>query len=85
VKPVRILDPNGHGAQALLASFGPDPSFDGGSGVRLGSLRSPSGYDTLLVGNGPGVGVKVEGFNGRGRSVMLPPHQDKHAYGIFIG
>lgn len=80
---VRVLDAN---TGAELRSFFAGPT-DGLTGVRLGVLRGGSGQpDTLLVGNGPGSPVSVQGFHGLALTPdPLHPADPARAFGVFVG
>lgn len=84
VRAVRVVDLN---ANRLLGSLSVGPAFAGAFGLRLGTLRSDDqGPDTLLVANGPGVGLDVCGFDDlNGAAIQLPPGEPYRAYGIFVG
>ena len=80
---VRVLNPV---SWATRATFTVGPVIDASFGVRLGTLRSATGTDTLLVGNGPGSAVSVRAFDDlTGNTIQLDPTNAGRAYGIFVG
>jgi hypothetical protein len=80
---VRVLNP---ATFATRTTFTAGPVIDASFGIRLGTLRSATGTDTLLVGNGPGSAVSVRGFDDvTGYAIQLAPGNGRRAYGIFVG
>jgi hypothetical protein len=69
-----------------LANFIAGPTTNSG-GTRLGVVRGGGGSpDELLVGNGPGDTVGVEGLTGTtGALSPLPPTDAARAYGVYVG
>jgi hypothetical protein len=80
---VRVLNPVTGGTRA---TFTVGPVVDASFGIRLGTLRSATRTDTLLVGNGSGSAVSARGFDDlSGRAIELAPTHGSRAYGIFVG
>jgi hypothetical protein len=69
-----------------LGNITAGPTTNSG-GVRLGVIRGVSGAgDTLLVGNGSGDPVAVEGLTGLSSTpTLLPPNDPSRAYGVYVG
>jgi hypothetical protein len=80
---VRVMNPV---SWATRATFTVGPVIDASFGIRLGTLRSATGTETLLVGNGPGSSVSVRAFDDlTGNAIPLDPTNAGRAYGIFVG
>jgi hypothetical protein len=83
INRVRVFDPL---TQTIVARFAAGSVNDPATGLRLGTLRSNDGNDSLLVGNAPGATVSVlEYINFTGISVLLPPDRANRAFGLFVG
>jgi hypothetical protein len=80
---IRVFDGT---SNALLADFALGPVIDPAFGIRLGTMRSATSADTLLVGSAPGSPVSVRGFDDlSGVPELLPLERSNRAYGIFVG
>jgi len=80
---VHVYDPQ---TLANLANFDVGPTTNYG-GTRLGVILGTNGTpDELLVGNGPGDTVSVEGLTGMSGALNpLSPTDTTRAYGIYVG
>jgi hypothetical protein len=80
---VSVLNP---ATSAMVATFTVAPSLDPVFGIRLGTLRTHTSTDTLLVGNGPGSALSLLWFDDlSGPPIRLAPTNPRRAYGIFAG
>jgi len=78
-----VLDGTTH---SQLAEFALEPLADASFGIRLGTMRSTFGADTLLVGSAPGMSVSVRGFDDlSGMPELLPIELPDRAFGLFVG
>ncbi len=70
----------------VLAHFTAGEESHFGSGIRLGTMRTTTGPDTLLIGNGIGAEVSVLAFkNLQSNGVRLKPAPTGRVHGIFVG
>lgn len=75
-----------HGiSHAPLAEFALEAVMDPAFGLHLGTMRSSTGTDTLLVGSAPGSPVSVRGFDDLSGVPDLLLQRSNRAFGIFVG